>query len=164
MSSSEAITRQRQAIVVLSALGMANATIVSLRQLDVIRHLPDPPLRSFHADLVTTSPQSFVFGIPDAPLALASLALNIPIALAGGHARAEEHPWLPLAGATKAMAEAGMAAWYFVQMPTRLNVWCAYCVLGAVVNVAIATLTVPEARRAVPHVRASPLASWQLPR
>lgn len=152
MRYSEPYATQRHAIVALSGLGMANATFVALRQLDVIRHLPDPPLSSFHADVVTTTPQSFVFGVPDAPLALASLALNIPLALAGGPNRAEERPWLPFAAATKAMTEAGITMWYFMQMPTRLHVWCMYCVAGAALNVTIAALAMPEARRAAPNV------------
>lgn len=155
MRYSETFIGHRHAVVALSGVGMANATIVALRQLNVIRHLPDPPLASFHADLVTTSPQSFVFGLPDAPLALASVALNIPLALAGGPDRADEQPWLPFAAATKAMVEAGITTWYFIQMPTRLRVWCIYCVVGAVVNVAIATLTVSEARHAAPNVARS---------
>ena len=65
MRYSETFIGHRHAVIALSGVGMANATIVALRQLNVIRHLPDPPLASFHADLVTTSPQSFVYH-PDA--------------------------------------------------------------------------------------------------
>ena len=148
-------SRRRRAIVVLSGLGMANAMAVSLRQLNVIRHLPDPPLRHFHADAVTTSRQAYVFGFPDAPLAFASLAANVALALSGGTNRTQEQPWIPLAAAAKAMGEAGIAAWYFVQMPVHLHTWCIYCVAGAAVNFAIAGLTLPEGRRAAAQVRRS---------
>jgi len=145
--------RRRRAIVVLSGLGIANAMAVSLRQLGLIRHLPDLPLGNFHADAVTTSPQAYVFGFPDAPLAVASLTTNVALALSGGMNRTQKQPWIPLAAAAKATGEAGIATWYFVQMPAHLHTWCIYCVAGAAVNFAIAGLTIPEGRRAAARVR-----------
>lgn len=146
---------RRRAIAVVSAVAAANMAVIGSKQLGFVHHLPDPPIRGFHADRVTAAPEACIFGIPDAPLAVLSLAANIPIALAGGGTRAVEHPWLPLAAASKSLAEAGIAGWYFVQMPTREHAWCAYCIFGATMNATLALLTLPEARRALRRARPS---------
>ena len=62
-------------------------------------------------------------------------------------------PWLPVVFAGKAFIEALVAGWYFYQMPAKEKTWCAYCITGAVANVAIAGLSVPEARRALRIMR-----------
>jgi hypothetical protein len=47
------------------------------------------------------------------------------------------------------VAEALAASWYFYQMPAKEKAWCGYCILGALANIAIAALTIPEAREAI---------------
>jgi hypothetical protein len=47
----------------------------------------------------------------------------------------------------KAAGEAMVASWYFYQMPAKEKAWCGYCILGAVANIGIAALTIPEARK-----------------
>lgn len=144
---------RRKAVAALSAVAAANMAVISSRQLGLVRHLPDPPIPGFDADRVTGARAAFIFGVPDAPLACASLAGNIPLAMWGGPDRAMVRPWLPLAAASKALAEAAIAGWYFARMPTRLHAWCAYCIVGAGLDLAIAGLTLPEARRALPNAR-----------
>jgi uncharacterized membrane protein len=114
----------------------------------VIKHLPDPP-GNFDSDKVNSSDTAYRFGLPDGPISLASLALNIPIAAFGGAERVREHPWLSMFAAGKALAEAVAASWYFYQMPAKEKAWCGYCVSGALSNLAIAALTIPEARTAI---------------
>jgi hypothetical protein len=41
------------------------------------------------------------------------------------------------------------ASWYFYQMPAKEKAWCGYCILGAIANIGIAALTLPEARKAL---------------
>jgi hypothetical protein len=148
---------RRRWLAALSALGAANMGIIGLRQLGLIDHLPDPPLRGFDADRVTASREAYIFGFPDAPVASLSLASNVPLALAGASWR--RHAWLPLLLATKGIAEAGMGGWYFERMRSRLGVWCAYCILGATLNVTIAALALPDGRRALERASARTIAA-----
>src|SRR5918996_5324923 len=109
--------QKRRAIIALSLAGIASMTAVTLLQTGIIRHLPDPPVGNFDSDRVNSSDTAYRFGLPDGPISLASLALNIPIAAFGGAARARKYPWLSIFAAGKAVAEALAASWYFYQMP-----------------------------------------------
>jgi uncharacterized membrane protein len=60
-----------------------------------------------------------------------------------------KHPWLSIFAAGKAVAEAVAASWYFYQMPAKEKAWCGYCISGALANIAIAALTIPEAQEAI---------------
>jgi uncharacterized membrane protein len=141
--------RRRRGIILFSLLGMASMTATSLLQTGIVKHLPDPPGDAFDSDRVNSSETAYRFGVPDSTFALASLAANIPIAALGGAERTRRQPWIPIFAAAKSALEALTASWYFYQMPTKEKAWCPYCVTAAVANVAIASLTIPEARRAM---------------
>lgn len=147
-SKGEGISRRRK-IIGLSLLGMAAMGAVSLFQTGIVEHLPDPPIEGFDSDKVNSSDTAYALGVPDGSLSLASLAANIPIAAFGGEDRAEEMPLVPIAAAAKASVEAVVALWYFYQMPTKEKAWCGYCIAGALCNVGIAALALPEAKRAL---------------
>jgi uncharacterized membrane protein len=140
---------RRRAIIGFSLLGMASMTAVTLLQTGIVRHLPDPPVGDFDSDRVNSSDTAYRFGLPNGPISLASLALNIPIAAFGGAERVRKRPWLSIFAAGKAVAEAVAASWYFYQMPAKEKAWCGYCISGALANIAIAALTLPEAREAI---------------
>ena len=144
---------RRRAIVITSLVGMANMAIVSLLQTGIVRHLPDPPLESFDSDKVNSSETAYALGTPDGTLSLAGLTMNLPLAGFGGVSRAERTPYVPIAAAVKSGVEAA-AGWYFYQMPAKEKKWCAYCIAGAIANVAVFALTVPEAIRALRYLRA----------
>lgn len=141
--------RRRRKIIGLSLLGMAAMGAVSLFQTGIIKHLPDPPIEGFDSDKVNSSDTAYGLGVPDGTISFASLAANIPFAAFGGENRAEEMPLVPIAAATKATVEAVVALWYFYQMPTKEKAWCGYCIAGAICNVGIAALTLPEAGKAL---------------
>jgi uncharacterized membrane protein len=143
----------RRGIIGLSLIGMASMTAVTLLQTGIIKHLPDPPVGNFDSDRVNSSDTAYRLGVPDGSISLASLAANVPIAAFGGAARATTMPWVPLIAAAKAIVEAVAASWYFYQMPAKEKAWCGYCVVGALANIGIAALTVPEARNALQVVR-----------
>lgn len=147
----------RRAVAGLSALGAANMGLGALRQLGLIGELPDPPIPGFDSNKVLMSRQAFVFGIPDAPIATLGLLANVPLALAGGRRRDERFPLLPIGMAAKAIVEVSVAAWYLVQMRTKLHTWCAYCLLSTSIMTTIAVLTVNEARAALGTRRARAL-------
>lgn len=150
---SEPFTTSRHWVVALSAFGAANMALGSARQLGLIRHLPDPPLRGFDSNRVIVSPEAFALGIPDAPVAMAGMLANLPLAIAGGARRYARRPWLPVVIAAKSVVEVSVAAWYLVQMRTRLHTWCAYCLFGASINVLLAALTLREANAALESPR-----------
>lgn len=139
----------RRGVIIASLAGIASMAAVTLLQTGIVRHLADPPVGNFDSDRVNSSDTAYRFGLPDGPVSLASLALNIPIAAYGGADRARKHPWLSIFAAAKAATEAVAASWYFYQMPAKEKAWCGYCVSGALANVAIAALTIPEAREAI---------------
>jgi uncharacterized membrane protein len=141
--------RNRRAVIAASLVGIASMTAVTLLQTGVVKHLPDPPFGNFDSDRVNSSDTAYRFGLPDGPVSLASLALNIPLAAYGGADRPRKYPWLSIFAAGKAAAEAVAASWYFYQMPAKEKAWCGYCIAGALSNLAIAALTIPEAREAI---------------
>ena len=118
------------------------------------RSCPDPPLDSFDSDKVNSSETAYALGTPDGTLSLAGLAMNLPLAGFGGAFRAQRTPYVPIAAAVKSGIEAAAAGWYFYQMPAKEKKWCAYCIAGAVANVAVFALTLPEAARAWKYLRA----------
>ena len=140
--------KKRRGIIALSLLGMGAMTAVTLLQTGIIGHLPDPPLPDFDSDKVNSSDTAYALGVPDGAMSLASLAANIPIAAFGGEDRAEEMPLVPLAAAAKSTVEAAVAGWYFYQMPAKEGKWCGYCIVGALANIGIAVLSIPEAKKA----------------
>ncbi|HVX42108.1 MAG TPA: vitamin K epoxide reductase family protein [Gemmatimonadaceae bacterium] len=148
------VPAERRWIAALSAVGAANMALGTLVQTGVIRRLPDPPSDAFDSEKVLLSPQAFALGVPDAPVAMTGLLANIPLAFAGGARRGVEHPWLPVVIAAKAVVEVSVAAWYLVQMRTRLHTLCAYCLVGSTISAALAVLTMRDAARVLETPRA----------
>ena len=145
--------KRRRAVIGLSLVGMASMTAVTLLQTGIVKHLPDPPVGNFDSDRVNSSDTAYRFGVPDGSISLASLAANIPIAAFGGVHRARRQPWVPLLACVKAGIEAVAASWYFYQMPAKEKAWCGYCVVGALANIGIAALTIPEAKEALAELK-----------
>src|SRR6185437_10634749 len=109
----------RRALIGASLIGMASMTAVSLLQAGLVKHLPDPPLRSFDSDKVNSSEMAYQLGIPDGTLSLGSLAFNILLAAAGAEDRYEKAPWLPIAAGAKAILEGLVTVAYFLDMPIK---------------------------------------------
>ena len=145
--------RLRRGIIGLSVIGMASMTAVTLLQTGILKHLPDPPIGNFDSDRVNSSDTAYRLGVPDGAISLATLAANIPMAAFGGADRATTMPWVPLIAAAKAIVEAAAASWYFYQMPAKEKAWCGYCIVGALANIGIAALSVPEAKKALKIMR-----------
>ena len=145
--------RRRRAIIGLSVAGMASMSGVSLLQTGLIAHLPDLPLPGFNAARVSSSDLAYRWGVPDGTLAAMGCALNLPIAAWGGQNRAREQPLVPLLAAAKAALDAGIAARYLYEMPSRRRAWCSYCIVAALVDFAVFGLTLPEARKALTALR-----------
>lgn len=143
----------RRWTVGLSLAGMASMAAVSLLQIGMVKHLPDPPLPGFSSDTVNLSKAAFPLGIPDGTLGLLSFAANLPLAAWGPADRARRMPWLPVISTAKALVDVLVSAWYFYQMPAREKAWCGYCIVSALANVGILVLSLPEGRRALAALR-----------
>jgi uncharacterized membrane protein len=143
----------RRAIIGVSAVGAASMLPVTMLQTGIVHHLPDPPIRGFHSDAANSSLLAYQFGAPDGSMAVASFAVNIPIAAFGGAERARTKPAVPLAAAAKAAIDLASSAWYFNEM-RKGKKWCPYCIVGAISSLAVFVLTVPEARAAWKQLRA----------
>ena len=144
----------RRAIVGVSLVGIAAIGVVSLLQMGIVRHLPDPQTETpnFDTDKVNLSEEAFGYGMPDGPLTLAAHAATIAIAAAGPAKRYENRPWLPLLASAVALPQAAIAAKYlFYQMPKVDKAWCPWCVVDALVHFATLGLTIPEAVKALSH-------------
>jgi len=126
---------------------------VSLLQAGLVKHLPDPPLDGFESDRVNSSKTAHKLGVPDGTLSLAALAVNVPLAAYGGENRAEKMPAVPIVAAAKAGVEAAVAGRFFYEMRMKEKAWCPYCITGAIANAAIFALTIPEAIKAISHLR-----------
>jgi hypothetical protein len=141
--------RRRRGIIGLSFAGMAALGAVSLLQTGVLGHLPDPPADAFDSDQVNLADDAYDAGVPDGPLAVRTLATNVPLAALGGEERASQRPWIPLAFTGKAAAGAWASGKSIWKMARGEQPWCAYRVAGAAANLGIVALALPEAWRAV---------------
>jgi uncharacterized membrane protein len=151
--------KRRRGVIALSLVGIAALGVVTLLQTGLVKHLPDPQIPGcdcFDSDRVNASEDAYRWGTPDGPLGVASFAANLPLAAYGGEDRAESQPAVPLAAAGKAAVDAAAAGWYFSLMPLKEKAWCPYCIVGALANLGILALTLPEALHALRRLRRDP--------
>jgi uncharacterized membrane protein len=145
---------RRRLIIVLSLVGLAAMTMVSLFQTGLIHHIPDLPNRAlFDSAKVNSSEQAYKFGLPDGPFVMVSLAITIVLAAFGGANRAEVHLWIPLVFTAKTAVDAFFSAAYLWNMITVQKVACIYCIAAALATFAIVALTLPETKRAMIYVK-----------
>lgn len=123
--------------------------VVALRQTGILKHLPELPFDAFDSEQVVLSRTAFALGVPDATIAVTSLALNIPLAATGGRDRASVEPWVPCAAAAKVGVDSIVSAWYL----SRESAWRSYCLIAAGANFVTLALSLPECRRAIRTLR-----------
>jgi uncharacterized membrane protein len=146
--------RRRRAIAALSLFNVASMGLVTLYQMGLLRHVPEPRLPGLDGDKVNGSLQAYsLLGTPDAALAVGSYAATLGLAAVGGAERSETMPWAPVALAAKASFDAAAAAKLLANQPTRYRAFCAWCVLSACATFAILPLALPEAKEAWRRIR-----------
>ncbi|MDP9454511.1 MAG: vitamin K epoxide reductase family protein [Actinomycetota bacterium] len=151
--SGEFLERRRK-IARLALLAAGSMGVISLYQLGVIKHLPDPPLPGFDSDRVDASEEAYsMFQMPDGPIGLGSYAATLGLAAMGGKDRAEEHPFIPLALAAKVAFDALQAGKLTVDQITKHRALCSYCLVAAGATFATVPLVLPEARAALRALR-----------
>lgn len=151
--SGEFLERRRK-IARLALLAAGSMGVISLYQIGVIKHLPDPPLPGFDSDRVDASEEAYsMFQMPDGPIGLGSYAATLGLAAMGGKDRAEEHPLIPLALAAKVAFDALQAGKLTVDQITEHRALCSYCLVAAGATFATVPLVLPEALVALRALR-----------
>ena len=144
----------RRKVILLSALGLVDFSIISLYQTGIIRHLPDPPHPIFDSDKINASEDAYQFGAPDGPISAVAYATSMLLASAAGSDKTGRKPVLDVAlGATVAGNAVG-AAYYLFNMIFKQKKICPYCVAGAVINIASAIIIAPTIAKSVKKMMA----------
>ena len=140
--------RRRRAISALSAFGAIDFALISLYQVGVIRHLPDPPGRIFDSDKVNASEKAYALGVPDGPLGLGLYAFTMAVAAAGGSKKTGRHPLFDVLLGGAVAAGVGGALQYIYNMVRKQERACPYCLVGAAAHFAMLPLAAPLALEA----------------
>jgi len=136
---------QRRGIAALSLAAIGSMGLISLYQLGLIKHLPEPPLPHFDADKVDAAPEAYaLLNTPDGVIGLGSYALTLGLAAIGSQDRASQQPWLPLALAAKVGFDASQAARLTVNQWTKQKAFCFWCLLASTATLFTIPLVVPE--------------------
>lgn len=138
--------QRRRWIGALSALAVVDFAIISLYQLGVIRHLPDPPGKVFDSDRVNASRSAYPLGVPDGTLGLTMHGVTMALAGAGGSARTGRHPAFDVLLGAIALAGAVSAGLYLREMITKQKRACPYCLTAAATEFATLALATPDVR------------------
>lgn len=140
--------RRRVLQLTLGAAGCMG--VISLYQMGVIGHLPEPPLPRLDADEVDASAEAYSYlSTPDAVLGFASYAGTMVLASMGSPDRARSRPWIPLALGAKVVADAVQAGKLTVDQWTKHRAFCSWCLLAAGFTFAALPAALPEARAAL---------------
>jgi uncharacterized membrane protein len=141
---------ERRGVIALSLTAIGCMGLIALYQTGVIRSLPDPPLPLVDSNKVDASEEAYAkLQTPDAVLGLGSYAMTMGLAAMGGKDRAREQPWIPLALAGKAAADALQAAKLSYDQWARHRAFCIWCLIAAGATFATVPLVVGEAAAAL---------------
>jgi hypothetical protein len=125
-------------------------SLVTLYQMGIIKHLPEPPLPMLDADKVDASAEAYSrFQTPDGILGIGSYAMTMGLAAMGGPARAQKQPWIPLLLAAKVAFDTFQAIRLFRDQLTKFHAFCSWCLLTAATTLATIPLVVPETYAAI---------------
>jgi uncharacterized membrane protein len=150
---SGSLLARRRGIVGLEMVAVASMGIITLYQMGIIKHLPEPPLSWLNADKVDASAEAYSrFSTPDGVLGLGNYAVTMGLAAMGGTDRAVTQPWLPLVLAAKIAFDTLQAIRLFFDQKTKYNAFCFWCLLAAGTTVAAVPLALPEMLVALRHL------------
>src|SRR6476660_9597618 len=119
---------QRRGIAALSLAAIGSMGLISLYQLGLIKHLPEPPLPHFDADKVDAAPEAYaLLNTPDGVIGLGSYAVTLALAAIGSEDRAKDQPWLALALGAKVGFDTSQAVRLTVNQWTKQKAFCFWC-------------------------------------
>ncbi len=141
---------QRRGIVGLALVAVGSMSLITLYQMGIIKHLPEPPLPMLDADKVDASAEAYSrFETPDGILGIGNYAMTMGLAAMGGRDRAQKQPWIPLLLAAKVAFDTSQAIRLFFDQKTKYHAFCSWCLLAAGTTIATIPLVIPEAYAAV---------------
>jgi uncharacterized membrane protein len=141
---SEDIDRRRK-VTLLSAIGIADFSIISLLQSGVIRKLPDIPYPAlFDTNGINTSKTSFAMGVPDATMSTVMHALEMALATAGGSEKASRKPVFDLLLGGVVLGHALGAVRMTYDIFFKKKKVCLYCLTGAGLIFSSAVIIAPS--------------------
>lgn len=145
--------KRRRKVVLLSALGLADFTLISLLQAGVIRRLPDVPYRKvFDTNGINTSKTSYAMGVPDSIISTVMLAMKMALATAGGSEKANRKPVFDaLLGAVSLGHAVGAGAMMYNMFFKKKKV-CIYCVTGAGLIFSTAAIIAPTVAKSAKKI------------
>ncbi len=144
---------QRRGIVSLSLVAVGSMGLITLYQMGVIKHLPEPPIPGLDADKVDASSEAYSrFSTPDGILGVGNYAITMGLAAMGGQERARNQPWIPLVLAAKVGFDVSQAIRLFFDQKTKQHAFCSWCLLAAGTTIAIVPLAIPETWAAIREV------------
>lgn len=146
--NSDSLDRRRK-LIGLSAIGLADFSIISLYQTGVIKSLPDIPLPIFDSNKVNASKTAYRFGAPDGPVSLLAYSAIIVLGSAGGSEASGRKPVLDLALGAAVAGNAVGALSYLANMIFKQKKICLYCVTGAAINIASAIIIAPVVLKSI---------------
>lgn len=139
----EDMDRRRQ-LMLLSAIGMADFSLISLLQSGVIRRLPDIPYPEvFDTNGINTSTTSFQMGVPDAVISNLLFTVKMIWATAGGSEKASRKPAFDLLLGAVSLGHAMGAVQMTYNMLFKKKKICVYCLTGAGLIFASAAVIAP---------------------
>ncbi len=145
---------KRRGIVACGLAAAGAMGLITLYQIGIIKHLPEPAIPGLDADKVDASDEAYSYlQTPDAFIGLGSYAITMGLAAMGPTNRAETQPWIPLALLAKTTADAAQAAKLTVDQWTKHKAFCFWCLLAAGATFAALPLAVPEAVAAFQQLR-----------
>ena len=144
----------RRNIIALSLVGVGMAQIVSLYQVGIVKHLPDPPLDIFDSDKVDASDYAYKrFFTPDGFLMLMSYATTAWLAAIGGEKRSQTHPLLSLLMGAKILLDLVSATELAREEWNDNKKLCPYCQTATLASIASLVLAWPEVKSAWKRLR-----------
>ena len=142
--------RRRRWLVGLSLLGSTIGQIVTLYQVGIVKHLPDPPGGLFDSNRVNASTYAYKrLQMPDAVLMIGTYAATAALAASGGKDRAERTPLLPVALAAKTLFDVATNLQLAREEWQENRALCAYCQTASALSLVSAVLAMPEGIRGV---------------
>ncbi len=144
---------RRLPTLVLSLLGFAFATYLTLYQLDVLSTVWEPFFGSGSRMILKESALARYLPVPDALLGAIAYLLDAILDCLGGETRWRTSPWIVLALGLVAGALGVSGVLLAASQPLIFGHYCTLCLASAVCSVLTAAAVADEVRAALRHVR-----------
>ncbi len=143
------IMDKRRLLILLSALGLIDFSVISLYQTGIIQKLPDLPFSIFDSNKVTASTEAYQFGVPDGLIGVTVYATTIVLAIAGGSKQSGRKPVFDTLLGAAILGNTAGAIYYLYDMIFKQKKICLYCLAGDAISIASAVIMAPLVKRSI---------------